>query len=108
MFNQRQMQKAMKRMGIKSEEIDAEKVLIECKDKKIVISSPSVSKIRMGGQETFQVVGEVSEELKENFSEEDVELIMNQTGCSDEEAIKALDETGDMAEAIMKLKEKNV
>jgi len=93
----------MKRMGIQSEEIDAEEVIIRCKDKDIVIEEPVVSKIKMSGQETFQVMGKVSERPK-GFSSEDVELVMEQTDCSEDEAIKALEETGDIAEAIMKLK----
>lgn len=103
MFNQKQMQKAMKRMGILSEEIDAEEVIIRCRDKDIVVTEPAVSKIKMGNQETFQVIGIVSERLREKFSEDDVKLVTEQTGCSEEDAIKALDETRDMAEAIMKL-----
>ena len=105
MFSQRQMQQAMKRMGIKTEEIDAEEVVIKCRDKDIVIKEPSVSKVKMGGNETFQVVGNPTEVLREKFSQEDVELVMDQTGCTIEEARKALDDTEDMAEAIMKLKE---
>ena len=104
MFNQKQMQHAMKRMGIKSEEINAEEVIIHCKDKDIIITEPAVSKIKIGGQETFQVIGNVSEVLKEKFSEDDTKLVMEQTGCTEEEAMKALDDTGDMAEAIMLLK----
>ena len=105
MFNQRQMKQAMKRMGIKSEEIDAEEVVIKCREKNIVIKEPSVSKIKMGAQETFQVIGNPTEVLREKFSQEDVELVMDQTGCDMEEARKALDETEDIARAIMYIKE---
>ncbi len=102
MLNPKQIEKAMKRMGIHTEEIDAEEVLIKCKDKDIVIKEPSVSKIKMGGNETFQIIGIVSERQKN--SEEDIKLVIEQTGCTEEEAKKALEETGDLAEAIMKLK----
>lgn len=104
MFSQKQMEKAMKRMGIKSEGIDATEVVIRCSDRDIVVKEPSVSRINMGGQETFQVMGSVSEVLKEKFSVDDVKLVMGQTGCSEEDAIKALDDAGDIAQAIMKLK----
>ncbi|UCG95770.1 MAG: nascent polypeptide-associated complex protein [archaeon] len=103
MFNPKQIQQAMKKMGIKSEEVDAEEVVIRCRGRNIVIKEPSVSKIKMGTQETFQVMGKVSEEPAEKFSQDDVKLVTEQTGCSEEEALKALEETGDMAEAIMKL-----
>jgi len=105
MFNPKQIQKAMKRMGIQSEEVDAEEVLIRCRDKNIVIREPNVSKIKMGENETFQIMGEVSEVPKEKFSKDDVKLVMEQTGCSEEDALKVLDETKDMAEAILKLKD---
>ena len=105
MFNQKQMQKAMKRMGIRSEEIDAEEVIIRCRDRDIVVTEPAVSKIKMGNQETFQVMGVVTERLREKFSEDDVKLVTEQADCSEEDAIKALDETGDIAEAIIKLKD---
>lgn len=106
MFNPKQIQQAMKKMGIKSEEVDAEEVVIRCRDKNIVVSEPAVTKIMMGAQETFQIVGKISEEIRDKFSPEDVKLVAAQAGRSEEEAIKALDETGDIAEAIMKLKSK--
>ena len=102
MFNPKQIEKAMKRMGVQSEEIDAEEVVIYCRDKDIVIKEPTVSKIKMGGYETFQIMGVVSERQK--ISQEDIRLVVEQTGCTEEEARKILEQTGDLAEAIMKLK----
>ncbi len=104
MFSQKQVEKAMKRMGIKSEEIDAEEVIIRCGDRDIVVKEPVVSKINMAGQETFQVMGKVSELPREKFSTEDVKLVAEQAGCSDEDARSALEETGDIAQAIILLK----
>ncbi|MBR9682907.1 MAG: nascent polypeptide-associated complex protein [Candidatus Aenigmarchaeota archaeon] len=106
MFNMgsRQMEKMMKQMGIQNEIVDAVEVIIKGKDKEIVISNPQVTKITMQGQDTYQVVGEVSEKSAESFSEEDVKMIVEQTGASEEEAKSALEETGDIAEAILKLK----
>ena len=95
----------MKKMGIQQETIDAEEVIIKGKEKEIIVSSPQVTKIKMQGQETFQIVGEVSERKKEAFSEEDVKMIMEQTGASEEKVKETLKETNDIAEAIMKLKE---
>lgn len=104
----KQMEKMMKQMGIHQEEIDTSRVIFELADgRKWVINNPSVQKIEMMGKETFQVAGEV-EELQEDtapsFSEEDIALVVEQTGASREEAEKALKETGDIAEAIMTLK----
>ncbi|MCL5018286.1 MAG: nascent polypeptide-associated complex protein [Candidatus Pacearchaeota archaeon] len=101
-INPKQMQAVMKQMGINQTEIPASKVIIEKEDgNKIVINNPSVTKIKMQGQESFQISGEVSEET--SFSEEDIKVIMEKTGVSESEAKKTLEETGDLAEAILKL-----
>ncbi len=101
----KQMEKMMKQMGIATENIDATEVLIRTAEKEILISEPQVSKIKMGGQETFQIIGNVSERALEKFSAEDVKTVSEQTGVFESEAKKALEETsGDLAEAIMKLK----
>lgn len=104
-INPKQMQAMMKQMGIKNEEIDALRVVIECADKNIIIEPASVQKIVMQGQQTFQVAGEIREESKaEEISDEDINLVSEKTGKSKKEAKKALDESGgDIAEAIMKL-----
>jgi nascent polypeptide-associated complex subunit alpha len=106
MFNMegKQMEKMMKQLGIKSESIEAEEVTIRTSSKDIVIRNPQVTKIKMGGQETFQIIGEASEKSREGFSDDDVSLVAKQTGRSEEEARSALEEEGDMAAAIMKLK----
>ena len=107
-MNPRQMQQAMKKMGIKQIEIPATEVIIKTKDKELVIINPQVSKVNMMGQETFQVVGEVHEREQSttpDISEEDVQTVVEQTGCSEEEAKTTLEENeGDLAEAIIKLK----
>ena len=103
-LNPKQIEKAMKKMGIQSQEIEAEEVVIKTVDKEIVISSPQVARVNMMGQDTFQVSGEVSERSLEKFSPEDVKMVVEQTGCTEEDARKTLEETGDIAEAILKLK----
>ena len=55
------MEQAMRRMGIQQKEIDAEEVIIKCSDKDIIIQKPSVSKVDMMGQETYQVIGQAIE-----------------------------------------------
>lgn len=100
----RKMQAMMRQMGINQEEIEASRVIIEKADGKIVIENPSVQKITMQGQESFQISGEVHEEETERFSEEDVKLVMEKTGRDKEEVRKVLEETnGEIAEAIIKL-----
>lgn len=113
--NPRQMKQAMKRLGISTEELnDVEEVVIKRKGSEMVISNPQVSIMTMQGQKTFQIVGEVIERAKSSIvdvkperaeiPEEDVELVMGQTGCSRERAIEALKAAeGQPAEAILKL-----
>lgn len=109
-MNPREMEKAMKRLGIKQEEIDAEEVIIRTPEKEFVIRNPHVSKINMMGQETFQVVGNITEVERNDkieMSDDDMLTIMEQTSCSREEALEALEESkGNLAEAILRLQNK--
>ena len=100
-FNPKQMQAMMKQLGINQEEIDAERVIIEKTDGRIIIENPSIQKIKMQGQESFQISGDVKEET--GFSDDDIKLVAEKTGKSEKEAREALEETGDIAEAIIKL-----
>ncbi len=106
----------MRQLGIKSDEIKAEKVIIEKSDgSRIVVSQPQVMQIEMKGEKSFQVSGSVSEEQSgasqdgvgkpDDGSNSDVELIVSQTGASEQDALDALEKTGgDLAEAILLLK----
>ena len=100
----KQMQKLMKQMGIKSDDIAATKVIIELKEGgRLVLFEPSVVQIDMNGEKTFQIGGKLHEE--KDAGEDDIKMVMESAGCSREEAQAALRETGgDIAEAIIKLK----
>ncbi len=100
----KKMQTLMKQMGLSQENIEATRVIIEKEDGKIIINSPSVTRMKIQGQESFQIAGDV-EEFSDGFSDEDIKTVMEKTGASEKEARKALEETGDLAEAIMKLGE---
>jgi len=107
-LNPKKMQAMMKQMGIDQDEIDANKVIIECDDKNIIIENPSITKINMQGQESFQISGEISEQSKEepekDKTEEDIQTIIEKTNCSEDEAKKALeDANGDLTEALLNL-----
>jgi len=104
-LNPKKMQEMMKQLGIKQQEIDAERVIIEKRDgKRLVIEEPTVVKINMQGTETLQISGGIAEEENEGISEEDVKIVAEKTRKSEEEARKALEEAnGDLAEAITKL-----
>jgi len=100
----RKMQGLMKQMGIKQEEIDADRVVIEGKEKRIIIEPANVIRMTMQGQHNWQITGEAREETKaEGINEEDVKMVMEKTGKSEKEVRKALEETNDIAEAIIKL-----
>ncbi len=99
----KKMQAVMKQLGMAQEEVPSSRVVIEKSDNsKIIIQNPSVTKIKIQNQESFQITGDIEEEY-ESISEEDIEVVMQKTNCSREEAEKALEETGDLAEAILKL-----
>ena len=104
-INPRQMQGMMKKMGISQSEIPSKRVIIEKIDgEKIIIENPEVMRIKMGGQNSFQITGEERVETAElEISPEDIKLVMQKTNSSKEEAIEALKETKDLTEAIMKL-----
>ncbi len=108
-INPRQMKQAMKRMGIQQEDIQAEQVIIRLSDAEIIIDNPSVQKVNMMGQSSYQVSGE--EQLRSisqepDITDEDIKTVSEQANCSLEKAREALEESnGDLAEAIMKLSE---
>lgn len=98
----RKMEAAMRQLGIKSEPIDAKSVIIETASGRLVIDKPQVVQITMQGQKSFQVSGDVRSES----SGDDVKMVMDQAGCSAEEAKAALEKSGgDIAEAILSLTE---
>ena len=100
------MKKLMKQMNV--EEVPAKEVIIKTPEKTLRIKNPKVTRMNVMGQETYQIMGNVEELVEKEepeVLEEDVKLIMEKTGASKEEALKALRASkGDLAEAIIKLK----
>ena len=103
MINPKQMKNMMKQLGMNMVEIPAIEVVIKTEEKDIIISEPKVAKVNAMGQETFQITGVIEERESTDTADSDVKLIMDQTGVSEEKARKVLEETRDIAEAIMKL-----
>lgn len=106
----KQMERQMKKMGMKMEELQGvQEVIIRFEDKELIIDNPSVSLMNVMGQETYQVDGkarEVELEYEIEIPDEDVEMVANSAGVSQDKAREALEECkGDLAEAIMKLNE---
>jgi nascent polypeptide-associated complex subunit alpha len=124
MRNQRQMQMAMRRLGMTTEPVEGvEEVVIRTKDKEHVFHAPEVTILSVQGVRTYQVVGEVTIRPRTAGSsggaalapaaapvpaagppEEDVRLVMEQASVDHDEALDALAEAdGQPAEAILKL-----
>ena len=106
--NPRQMQQAMKRMGIQQTEIDAKEVIIRTADRELVFKEPQVAKVNMMGQATYQIVGEPEERplsAEPDISEDDIKTVMDQADVDKKTALAAIKKhKGDLAEAIMELK----
>jgi len=107
-FSPRELRRLMKRLGLEMKPLEGVlRVTIEAEDKDYIIEEPQVLVMKMRGGETIiQVMGKIVEREKPKekveISEEDIELVMSQTGASREEALKALEEAeGDIAAAIL-------
>ncbi|QRF74446.1 Nascent polypeptide-associated complex protein [Candidatus Micrarchaeum sp.] len=104
----RTLKSMMAKMGIKSSELNADKVVISCADKDIVITDPQVTMIEAQGTKSFQIAGTITENEKSvsiEISEDDVKMVMESSGASEDDARKALeDSNGDIAKAILELK----
>jgi len=113
-MNPKQMKAMMKRMGISQEDIeDVEEVVIKTRSKEIVFKDAAVTAMTVQGQKTYQIVGTPQERPRKKdeqpreeggIPEDDIKLVMSQTGCTASEAKKALEATdGAPAEAILKI-----
>ncbi len=111
----RELRRLTRRLGLKMEELaGVELVTIKLPDRQLIIRSPHVLKMSMGGQTIFQIIGEVEERSIEpstapkiEISDEDVQLVAAQAGVSLDEAREALIATkGDLAAAILLLQER--
>ncbi|MBM3233686.1 nascent polypeptide-associated complex protein [Candidatus Pacearchaeota archaeon] len=108
MFNldPKKIQSMMKQMGIKQENIPAERVIIEQEEKNIIIENPSIIKVNMQGQEQFQISGDIKEESREEkIKEDDIKMIQEKTGIKDKNKIiqKLKENNGDIAQTILDL-----
>lgn len=126
-MNPRKMKQMMKQMGIDVTELDVEEVVIRTDEEDLVFDGPQVTRMDAQGQETYQVVGEpesvesgaggsgagsAAELTADDESggsgvaipEDDVMIVAERAGVSEEDAIEALEaEEGDLAAAIARL-----
>jgi nascent polypeptide-associated complex subunit alpha len=94
---------------LKTENIDAKRVIIETTTGKIIIEEPKVTTIEFQGQKTYTILGNekvVKGEEASEANEEDIALVQEKTGKSYEEAKEALEKANnDIALAIKMLTE---
>ncbi|WP_231184623.1 nascent polypeptide-associated complex protein [Haladaptatus sp. DYF46] len=120
----RKMQQMMKQMGIDVDDIDAEEVVIRTADgEELVFSDPDVTRMDARGQHTYQIVGDAetreasgssgsagavesgSADGADEIPDSDVEIVVQQSGATEDEAREALEaENGDLAAAVNRLK----
>jgi len=116
-FSPRMLRRMQARMlgslGLDLKELGAaEEVLMVFEDKEVVIKGANVVEVKLEGERVFQIIGgEVIERAREEAveeyepSDEDVMLVANQAGVSEERAREVLKQVdGDLAKAILLLK----
>jgi nascent polypeptide-associated complex subunit alpha len=112
-LDSRKMQQMMEQMGIDIDELDAEEVIIRTADEELVFDSPDVQRMDAQGQETYNVVGSpesrdagASEAADgddaddaddaDEIPQEDIEMVADEAGVSQDEARAALEATDGM------------
>ena len=112
----RDAKRMMEKMGMKVDEIQGvNEVLIRTATREIIIEEPVVTSVVVQGQKMYQITGGSAHERAPSaeaappeIPEGDVKLVAEQTGKTIDEARAALKESGgDLAEAILRLKQKN-
>ena len=110
-MNPRKMQQMMRKMGVAQVEIPATEVIIRTPEYELVISDPQVSRVKMMGQETFQISGQVNQRslsTEVEISSDDIQTVIDQANVSESVARAALKKTkGDIAQAIMDLQDED-
>jgi Nascent polypeptide associated complex NAC len=100
------MKQMMKQMGMEMEPIEGiTRVVISTTAGEYIFDQADVVAVKMQGVTTYQLNGEARfVPATPQIPEDDVRLVMAQTGVSEEKARATLQETkGDIAEAILRL-----
>ena len=117
----RKMEQMMKQMGIDMDELDAREVIIRLEETELVFENPEVTRMDARGEQTYQVMGDPKEretgaggagadadtetaDESAAFDDQDVEIVVQRTGVSEDAAREALAENdGDLAAAVADL-----
>ena len=127
-MDSRKMQQMMKQMGIDMQELDAEEVVIRTPDEELVFTDADVQRMDAQGQQTYTIVGEPESHSRggdeaaesaeaeaevdaddvgdsdDGIPQEDVDLVAQRAGVSEDDAREALaDNDGDLAAAVADL-----
>ncbi len=99
----KKLNQMMKQTGINVEELsDVREVIIRTADTELVFTEPAVTIVDVKGAKMYQIAGTPEEHIR--ISDDDVKLVMEKAGCSEEDARAALeDANGDLADAISRL-----
>jgi nascent polypeptide-associated complex subunit alpha len=102
----------MKQMGMNMDEVnDIQRVILQGRDREVIIEGPQVTSIKVQGTKMYQITGgketqqkRESGEKELEIPEEDILLVAQQANVSMEQARTALEQTeGDLAQAILNL-----
>jgi len=117
------MKQMMEQMGIDMEDIDAEEVIIRTGEEELVFTDAEVQLMEAQGQKTYQVVGDPESRAlgsgdsgsesetsgdsggsSGGVDEQDVEIVAQRAGVSEDAAREALEaNSGDLAAAVADL-----
>lgn len=101
MNDPKKMAKMMKKLNMNVKQIEADRVVIEKQGGNIVINKPEIMVVDMMGRDVYQIMGSIS-----SVNEDDVTLVMGQTGKDRETVVAKLEElNNDLAKAIKELGE---
>ena len=87
---------------LKTKQLAPKSVIFDFGTTKWVFSNPQVVEANMMGQLMYQVMGKYETKKAElEPTKEDIELVMEKTGCNEVKATEALKKHNDVAEAIL-------
>jgi nascent polypeptide-associated complex subunit alpha len=101
----KKIEQMMKKLNINTRQLNASEVIIKTDSGDLVIETPEVMIMNMMGRDVYQITGNVRS--SQTIKEEDIKLVMEQTGKDRETVAKKMEElNNDLAKAIMELKKK--
>ena len=102
------MRRSLNKMGMNMNEVpDVQEVIIKTSKREIIITKPSITEMKGKDNTIFMIDARDYEEIEvepAKFSDDDIQIVITQTGVNKEKAISALtDADGNIAQAILHL-----